>query len=672
MGRLVVRNHLSAVFSLCAIVSGCRGQLGEKPRGDHVPSERLRQSPPPVSHRSSSPKRVVRKPVLRTRVTPGGYRVTVDVSRQVLELHLQPGFSETTGPRGQLAKLYPSPARIPLVTPFVSAGVLAAKAKQFDDGLLAAVELAAERGVGRLPSRRLLVRNLARRLISEVAASRTPSSGQLNAASFMAAGAQLGGVAVPFLPRVRARMRTLVRRFVAQPMRSKVLGFYTWNIQLQRIFRRDRFLQRELTLPQARHIARQLSRNPALSKAYERQLKLDSVVTNPGERPDLRGVARLSRRKTPPTSRKRPAVFPVARKVIPEILKELYPNSVPPPSFDLAQEIVRRLRKGKLSFKPRRDSGWYVHKLYALQALVRPEKTPEARHLNLSGSYRAELIALFRSLLLTTRETHGKTGGGFGLGGYPSNPPQVLGVDLSQDPLATYYLRRARSYRFIHQALKGLVGAGALGKIHRLTPKGPVKASLAQELRIMTGLFVGAYLLTCDQLGMTPAASTKLGTGRGPAHDRALFKRWASSVKNDPEVGRDIRMMLPLYYDPVRRRYKVWVLLGVAVKDLWVWYHRRPRVVAVVDKQGRTVPPSRWQVVFLRGGIQDWMIKEMRRKVRHRTPRDRLVLLFRGNTHHYPVLVSAEVSVRHLMSRAAFRRHCDRYKTRRAILRHLR
>ena len=72
------------------------------------------------------------------------------------------------------------------------------------------------------------------------------------------------------------------------------------------------------------------------------------------------------------------------------------------------------------------------------------------------------------------------------------------------EPLPTYYLRRARSYRFVREVLQQAFGPEALPKLHRLTATGPVNVSLDSELTLMEALFQGAYLRSCEEIGMKP------------------------------------------------------------------------------------------------------------------------------------------------------------------------
>ena len=114
---------------------------------------------------------------------------------------------------------------------FVGAGELLVKAKQFDDGLCAAVETASQEACGSFRGKRPLLRALLDHL-----------SGGGRAASYLAAAGELGGV-----QRTRtAEAARVMREFLSNDLLSKPVGFYTWNDELGRIFRQDRLLQSDL------------------------------------------------------------------------------------------------------------------------------------------------------------------------------------------------------------------------------------------------------------------------------------------------------------------------------------------------------------------------------------------------------------------------------------------
>ena len=93
-----------------------------------------------------------------------GFKVQLDLSTQVLRLDV-PEDRSFGGPADLLAGKYeatvaPTLSGI-LKEGLVSASMLAQKAKQFDDGLYAAVDTAAQQGIGRFAGKASLLRNVA-------------------------------------------------------------------------------------------------------------------------------------------------------------------------------------------------------------------------------------------------------------------------------------------------------------------------------------------------------------------------------------------------------------------------------------------------------------------------------------------------------------------------------
>ena len=141
----------------------------------------------------------------------------------------------------------------PLRTILPSVNLLDGKAKQFDDGLYAALDQAYYRGLNEhLVSHVALVR----RLYDQV--DKTSP-----AAAFLAAGLELAGVGVHGVNQTeKARW---LNNFQANELRSKPIGFYTWNSTLASCFRFLRFFQQqfspnELAIPSA--LAEALSSGP--------------------------------------------------------------------------------------------------------------------------------------------------------------------------------------------------------------------------------------------------------------------------------------------------------------------------------------------------------------------------------------------------------------------------
>lgn len=342
-------------------------------------------------------------------------------------------------------------------------------------------------------------------------------------------------------------------------------------------------------------------------------------------------------------------LFPPSRAHETDLVKRLFANRPVPEGFDLSSELASRVRSGRIDLEPRPDSGWYDHQTWALEPLLVPETMPEGARLELEESYRRELVGLFRSILALTRETHVKQLEFPSIGAeapsYGSKIELQIRPDLTIEPLASHYFRRALAYRFVRRVLEEAFGDAGLSEMRRLTPRGSVDLTLGDELRLMEGLHHGAYLEVCEEIGLDPVGAREtpdLGSGRGAAADRALLGTWRTTLGTDPDLSRDVRAMVPIFHDIERRKTRAWVVLGVTERSLVVRHRKLPRVVSVRGPGGEPVPLSRVEI-------------------EHESERRRLAYV-----------VSAEVWVDDVLDREEFRAHCDRHRTFRAIVDNLR
>lgn len=524
---------------------------------------------------------------------------------------------------------------------FLSAAILIQKAKQFDDGLYAAVEIAAEEGQGDMPAKSQLIRDWPARV--------DPKSGGSGLTVLFAAG-QLGGLE-PEVPASQQRpVAELVASFSAEPKRSKPLGFYTWSKALEAIFRQDRMLQTPLeSLADAQTIAAALRDNPELQAAYLKHLALAYRLTNP---PIEGGASDLT-----PLLGDKPGEVPVSInqwRILPpslshesQLFLRLFPNPGPvPDDFDLMKTLIAEIRAGKIDLKPRPDSGWYDHQTWALQPLLLPEKMPEVSHVEFGEQYRKYLEELFKGTLALTRETHVKQLDFPAPAAAPFEDDKVRKQDLVIkpelviEPLPQMYLRRAQSYLFVRHVLAEAFGEEALAAVHRQTQDGPAKATLDEELRQMTTLFYGAHVTASRQLGMSEGPAPD-GIEAAPEAAAADLLAWHQMAGSDPDLGRDARMMIPVFLDPANKRIKAWCFLGWQSHDAYASFEKQP-AVAATDAEGKPVELAK-----------------------------------HFDVHYYGQSLSltgpmfAEVWVTKLLNRDEFRRHCDTYVSPAAIVANL-
>ena len=553
-------------------------------------------------------------------------RIELDLGPQVLSVSLP---EETAWSEEQLeSELSATPPRDACRT-FLPAAVLAAKAKAFDDGLMAAVERAARDGAGCLPSKS--------RFVAELAAAMATDGRAAEDGAFLRLALAMGvaGADPPVVRRLAPAVAEARAAFLADALRSKPLGIYTWSADLAAVFRGDRALQAPFDVAgDALALALRIAMRPDWSDAYRRHLELAERLTNPLAKPDLRPlVAAVARGDDPARLATRGMCpFPPSASHETDLVKQLYGDQPIPEGFDLIAELAARVRDGRIDLTPGPEAGWYGHQTFAFEPLVAPERAPEAARLRLDDAYRAHLGGLFRSLLAMTRETHVKQleipAAGCAMAG---EPPVVVKPDLALEPLAEHYERRAVGYGFVAELLRAALGEGALAALRRLTPEGEGAIPLDRELADMEALHLAACAVVRRQLGMDPP---------GAAQDEAPFTEWLAGLERDADVARDTRLMVPLYHDVGRDKTKVLVVLGWATRSVEVGFARPPVVrMASAGIMGRL---RRQPEVELRS-------------VRHALS--------------YPV--SAEILVKRLRDRDELRALCDRHRTASAIVREL-
>lgn len=563
-----------------------------------------------------------------------GLEIKLDLSTQILALDIleDRGWGESEGPVE--ADLYPTLKSMDLPeTAFASASIFMAKAKQVDDGLYAAVEYLCQYGTDSWVGKQEILQRTAAALDQMIHDKSIDRGMLLYCQGFLAAAASLGGQDWDLIKDIQKQANNIKSDFLSEPLKSKPLGFYTWNDTLQKIFQQDRLLQQVMDSQlKIKILGRGLSSDSKTFAAYKNYLSLVQKLTNPFP-PEYSGLSQISEIQED----RKYCFFPPSASPETELIKRLFGNKSIPDGFNLADELVRKIQNGEIDLTPGQESGWYDHQLYALEPFVTPEQMPEAKNLEFSPSYQKELIDLFKAAIALTRETHVKQLE-IPMAGAAMPPPVIfIYPELSLEPTATYYLRRARSYRFIRELLMVTFGQTALNNVQRLTAVGKVSKSLLEELSEIESLFYGTYLIAAAQIGLDIGTQLPERNIQQRAADQKLAANWIRSVKNDPDVGSDIRMMVPVFYDIERKMTRVWVVLGYSQKPLTVSF-KKPPTATITDTSGKKAIAD---LEFVRTS------KEL----------------------IYPV--SAEIYVRKLLNRDELRAVCDKYKTRSAILKAL-
>ena len=207
--------------------------------------------------------------------------VRLDLSTQVLGLDIPEDLEWGQSSWKVEAELYPTIRTVPRREDFVSASIMVAKAKQFDDGLYAAVEYLCQNGTDRFIGKRELLQRVAEAL-KGLANDKEIKVDRLNQSqSFIQAAAHLGGQVMGETKEIQLRAEKIKVDFLSDKLKSKPISFYTWTEELTRIFQQDRLLQEPLDSEQVSYLTKGLSRDPSALKAYQAYLSLLKKLTNP-------------------------------------------------------------------------------------------------------------------------------------------------------------------------------------------------------------------------------------------------------------------------------------------------------------------------------------------------------------------------------------------------------
>jgi hypothetical protein len=457
-----------------------------------------------------------------------------------------------------------------------SANLLDGAAKQFDDGLVAALDLACYRGeLGAAPFGAPAAPKFIR-AVFDALPNESP------ARPFLAAALELAGDMVPLPAEQGARREILLALFERDTVRSQPIGFYTWTKELGDVWRFFRFLQhefdqRDLGVP--RDIAAVLAADSELAAQYAAINGFYSRLTNPlsclpasalaGTTDDLPTLAqRLGARRATV------AVFPPSTSRETELFSSAFPMGLPA-GANLMSALIERIKSGEVMLAPRADDGWYQHQVYALETLLLPSAGQERDKLLLTAAYKERLVEAFKALLTKRRETHARQLE-FGVGAAAPPGPSEVRPRLRVEPCSTYYLRTARAYGFLEDFLTAAVGRESLAKLHGLKQGGTREANLADELAAMRLRSYGFYFVSCEDIGMKPQLADGEPVDQAAAMKAALD--WLAQTESDEDLACDTRVSVPIYVDPIANKTRLWATLGVRLARLEASYARGPKI----------------------------------------------------------------------------------------------
>ncbi len=326
-----------------------------------------------------------------------------------------------------------------------SVNLIDGKAKQFDDGLYAALDQAYFLGEGEAMKGHVdLVKRIFDRVDKDGAA-----------AAYLAAGLELAGVKVQVGAPEAVKSR--VAAFLNAEVSSKPIGFYTWTPELSRCFRFLRYFSLPIERPVVAELVSALNQDPSIKADARKAVAFYAKFTNPPASLSLPEVADHPE-KLPPEN-VAISLFPPSTSRENELFAKLFPLGLPPDA-NLMREIILAIRSGKVDLTPRPESGWYDYQVYALETLLLPEKGEESNKLLLTKVYKKRMLEAFKALMTKRRETHSRTLPAPTSEPSAYHPPlQHVSPRLRVEPSPSYYLRTARSYAFLANFLELTVGA---------------------------------------------------------------------------------------------------------------------------------------------------------------------------------------------------------------------
>jgi hypothetical protein len=513
-----------------------------------------------------------------------------------------------------LSQLYPTyadAARAGGSRVLPSVQMIGGKTKQLDDGMYSGMEVYLESPAGRIAIGK---QDLLRRLLGDLVAGAAGLSGDdlvaANAAiTYVAVAVKLGGDAPEVPAGLAEGADAAAAKFMASPVRSKPIGFYTWTDQLGMIFTRDRWCQTLLEFGDpvqraaAVYLARTLAADDDLAAAHAAIQRVYERVTNPLSIASLETVigivgtdGSLADAAAKLGEDGATALLPYSTSKETVLFNQLTPEEAA--QSNLMELLIDKVTAGEVSLKPTDDSGWYSWQQYALEPLLLFERMPEAKKATLDEAYKKRLREAFATMLTKARETHVKQ---LEPGMAGAAPPQAIEVTVyppfTCEPLASVYERNAEGYRFLADTLDECLGAEGAGGAQALAEGGEKRdGSIAETVAEARRITLGCYLSSCRDLGIDAGDLSRFGVTEQEAEEAlAATDTWLEQCRGDADLARDTRVAVPVYIN-LDGSVKCWATIGVKLtlaeirfKDTPKVESRKPGVGINVDYASRYV-----------------------------------------------------------------------------------
>jgi hypothetical protein len=419
-----------------------------------------------------------------------------------------------------------------------------AVSSELDDRILATLALALQQGVpGQFIGRD--------KLLDRLEARSCEANPEGEACAFLGAARDLGRA------ESRPRKVTPAVQAVKDAFLLKAtppLGFYSASPELGAIFQQARFLQQPLpaSSPVMQVVRRALDEDRSLADEYRLLNALSATITSWFAIPDV---------LNPTGNDHEVAIFPASRSPDGDFIQAVWGARSVPADVAMLRQITEAFADGRVNLLPLDRAGWYDHRLYGLEPLVRYEVASERRKLKRGPGYEVVCQETFVGLLTRRREAHVK-----------DLPPPKAGSGMPRDvifvqpafrvePQPTLYRRTADAYAWIRQRLAEVAGRRIFDRALSGSPAPGFDArTLGEALAAGEALYRSLAALSWSDLGLGPEPS---GAGSRPA-------------AGPPEL--DPRVIVPIAYDVEKKKFRCAALIGVRVIEGHVSYQTAPAV----------------------------------------------------------------------------------------------
>lgn len=367
------------------------------------------------------------------------------------------------------------------------------------------------------------------------------------------------------------------------------LGPWASSPELSAIWSRDRSLAQSLQVTDdeaaatAAVLARCLADDPMLEAGWALQAAVARALLGPASRTTLEAVA--TRLVGIPTEE---LAGPISCAIVRKMVDAVHDTGVAPGAVsstaspeeailsplgmsaweDPLGTLVAAIRAGKLKPTPASDAGFYRHRWFALESLAAPEMAPEHRKLQLSTAYAERWQRAFAAGFTEGRSSLVKRLPMIYLGMGPQDPPTRVAVapEFSAEPVPVLYLRLSRAYRALNGDLDRALGPGRWR-----TLRDGHGELLATTIERRAQILFGLACLVYREIGFPmPLMDDEGAIDREAA--QAVAAAWCAGTVQDPDLGEDARMLVPLVADG-HGRHRCPAIAGVRLEPVeyrWV------------------------------------------------------------------------------------------------------